>query len=137
MLRHLPVPRLAHRTIAIRVDYLVRVISLLLLIGLLTSCVPEEDAAELTGVEEVAVENGDDYLRIGDVQILWGSSTSSTVTFSTPFTETPVITTAPTESFCNGAIRISDNATHSGKSKMGFSYPTCNSFDWQAIGKYK
>ena len=30
----------------IRVDYLVRVISLLFLIGVLTSCVPEEDAVE-------------------------------------------------------------------------------------------
>ena len=46
MLRHLQVPRLAQKTITIRVDYLVRVISLLFLIGILTSCVPEEDAVE-------------------------------------------------------------------------------------------
>ena len=95
MLRHLPVSRLAHRTITIRVDYLVRVISLLLLIGLLTSCVPEEDAVE---------GSGDDYLRIGDKQILWGTSSHTdsvnflaTVNFSesVPFTEIPVVTVSP------------------------------------------
>ena len=129
MLRHLPVPRLAHRTITIRVDYLVRVISLLLLIGLLTSCVPEEDAVE---------GSGDDYLRIGDKQILWGQTTSKDVTFSKQFSEPPTVITSTKESSVNGCC---------------FNFPVLNiqtnSFSlvytpnggtvvhWQAIGKYK
>jgi hypothetical protein len=89
MLRHLQVARLARRTITIRVDYLARVISLLFLIGVLTSCVPEEDAVESSSSGGGA--------NLGGSQMLWGStSTSNTVTFSTPFTEPPVVVT----SFC-------------------------------------
>ena len=124
MLRHLPVPRLAHRTITIRVDYLVRVINLLLLIGLLSSCVPEEDAVE---------GSGDDYLRIGDKQILWGVSTSSTVTFSESFSETPTVTIGTV-----GCV-AANNQEISSLSMSGFTASGCNptSFHWQAIGKYK
>ena len=126
MLRHLPVPRLAHRTITIRVDYLVRVISLLLLIGLLTSCVPEEDAVE---------GSGDNYLRIGDKQILWGVSTSSTVTFSESFSETPTVTTS---SYQPGSSTSAIEAALKSLDKNGFTvFYTGSSFHWQAIGKYK
>ena len=128
MLRHLQVPRLAQKTIMIRVDYLVRVISLLLLIGILTSCVPEEDAVESSSSGGGA--------SLGGAQILWGSSTSSTVTFSTPFTETPVVTATPINTACAYAfIQIYDNSSGVGKGKTGFTYIGCSSFDWQAIGR--
>ena len=90
MLRHLQVPQLARRTIPIRVDYLVRVISLLLLIGILTSCVPEEDAAAPVG----STSDGN-VLRVGDVQILWGETSTTNVTFTVPFSENPKVTVTP------------------------------------------
>ena len=107
----------------IRVDYLVRVISLLFLIGVLTSCVPEEDAVESSSSGGGA--------NLGGSQMLWGSSTSNTVTFSTPFTETPVIIATPSVGGC-GDRYITDNG--SGKSRTGFEYD-CPAFDWQAIGR--
>ena len=106
----------------IRVDYLVRVISLLLLIGILTSCVPEEDAVESSSSGGGA--------NLGGSQMLWGSSTSNTVTFSTPFTEPPVVVT----SFCETGTHPSggDNIT---VTKTGFTTSFCTAFSWQAIGR--
>ena len=111
----------------IRVDYLVRVISLLLLIGILTSCVPEEDAVESSSSGGGA--------SLGGAQILWGISTSHSVTFSTPFTETPIVTATPGVAGCTNDAYItisSDNAT--GKNKTGFEF-ACSAFQWMAIGK--
>ena len=102
----------------IRVDYLVRVISLLFLIGVLTSCVPEEDAVESSSSGGGA--------NLGGSQILWGSSTSNTVTFSTPFTEPPIVVT----SFC-GSHSGADNVT---VTRTGFT-TVCTMFSWQAIGR--
>ena len=62
MLRHLLRLSLAQRTVTICVDYLVLVISLPLLIGILTSCVPKEDAAAPVG----STSDGS-ILRVGDV----------------------------------------------------------------------
>ena len=103
----------------IRVDYLVRAISLLLLIGILTSCVPEEDAVESS------LSGG---ASLGDAQILWGHSTSSEVTFSTPFTEKPQVFITATNGGCNTTV-ARDNTT---TTKFG---TNCNSFSWQAIGR--
>ena len=105
----------------IRVDYLVRVISLLFLIGVLTSCVPEEDAVESSSSGGGA--------SLGDAQILWGHSTSLEVTFSTPFTEKPqVLITGTDGSICGGVAR--DNST-----TTKFQVYNCSSFSWQAIGR--
>ena len=111
----------------IRVDYLVRVISLLLLIGILTSCVPEEDAVESSSSGGGA--------NLGGSQILWGSSTSNTVTFSTPFTETPNITITGLAAECTRSfVYAPDN--NSALSATGFSVSGCaGSFNWQAIGR--
>jgi hypothetical protein len=72
----------------IRVDYLVRVISLLLLIGILTSCVPEEDAVESSSSGGGA--------NLGGAQILWGNydnyDNNTAIIFSNPFTEIPTVT---------------------------------------------
>ena len=113
MLRHLLRLSLAQRTITIRVDYFVRVISLLLMIGILTSCVPEEDAAESTLDGNI--------LRVGDVQILWGGDVTrnTNITFSAPFSEVPTVIGMQTL-----------NLTVSG-------FTTNVDGNWQAIGKYK
>ena len=106
----------------IRVDYLVRVISLLLLIGILTSCVPEEDAVESSSSGGGAI--------LGDVQILWGKNAVHTVTFNTAFTEIPSVTVSGESGFL---ILGQDNV-----STTGFQVsPTNVKFSWQAIGKYK
>ena len=106
----------------IRVDYLVRVISLLLLIGILTSCVPEEDAVE---------SSSSGGASLGDAQILWGHSTSSEVTFSTPFTEKPQVLITRTSSSCSSVVSRDNTTT------TKFEVNNCNGFSWQAIGKYK
>ena len=121
MLRRLQVPRLAQKTITIRVDYLVRVISLLFLIGVLTSCVPEEDAVESSSSGGSA--------SLGDAQILWGHSTSSEVTFSTPFTEKPEVIVSSTQGY-NYCTVARDNTT-----TTKFQVNRCSSFSWQAIGR--
>ena len=108
----------------IRVDYLVRVISLLLLIGILTSCVPEEDAVESSSSGGGA--------SLGGAQILWGTSyspdnTTTSVVFSNSFSEIPVVilSASNTISQC-GASNISVS---------GFSFSGCPSASWQAIGR--
>ena len=85
---------------------------------------PEEDAVE---------GSGDNYLRIGDKQILWGVSTSSAVTFSKSFSETPTVTIGTVG--CSAA----NNQQIGSLSMSGFTASGCNptSFHWQAIGKYK
>lgn len=111
----------------IRVDYLVRVISLLLLIGILTSCVPEEDAVESSSSGGGA--------NLGGSQMLWGSSTSSTVTFSTPFTETPNITITGLSARCSGGY-VTPPDNNSALSTTGFQVHSCtDGFNWQAIGR--
>ena len=107
----------------IRVDYLVRVISLLFLIGVLTSCVPEEDAVESSS-------SGGGGAILGDVQILWGKNAVHTVTFNTAFTEIPSVTVSGESS---QLVLGQDNV-----SITGFRvFPTNVEFSWQAIGKYK
>ena len=123
-LRHLSLPCLAQKTITIRVVYLVHVISLLFLIGVLTSCVPEKDAVESSSSGGGA--------SLGDARILWGYSTSHNVIFSTPFTEVPVITVSAVSNNCANYIRTGDNETMT--PTTGFSY-NCASFNWMAIGK--
>ena len=127
MLRSIPLRSLAKGTITIRVDYLLRVISLLLLIGLLTSCVPEEDSLEGGSKSNL--------LRMGDVQILWGvGSLPDTITFSEPFSEIPVITT---DAGCSCQV---SNASTTGFTfsavQAGYIY-SISDFRWQAIGRYK
>lgn len=103
----------------IRVDYLVRVISLLFLIGVLTSCVPEEDAVESSSSGGGA--------SLGDARILWGEVNSAgSVTFSSPFTEIPSVVT----SFCKSGPG-GDNVT---VTRTGFTSP-CTNFSWQAVGR--
>ena len=117
-LRHLSLPCLAQKTITIRVDYLMRVITFLLLIGVLTSCVPEEDAVESSSSDG-------NILRVGDVQILWGNTLRGTVTFIAPFSEIPT---------------IMGGGSASGISKSEFFAMTGGGgtpLPWQAIGKYK
>ena len=129
MLRHLQVPQLARRTITIRVDYLVRVISLLLLIGILTSCVPEEDAVE---------SNSSGSVSLGNVKILWGTSNSANVTFSEAFKETSNINITARSRNCGHTslpvyvdIDVPDNGF-----LTGFRVKNCSGyFDWMAIGK--
>ena len=122
MLRHLQVPRLAGRIIVIRVDYLVRVISLLLLIGILTSCVPEEDAVESSSSGGGA--------NLGGAQILWGKVNASdnitTVTFSNSFSEIPVVILSASHTTSCGASNISVS---------GFVAAGCPGVSWQAIGR--
>ena len=134
MLRHLQVPRLAGRIIIIRVDYLVRVISLLLLIGILTSCIPEEEDAAPVG----STSDGN-VLRVGDVQILWGETSTTNVTFTVPFSETPKVTAMPTSlpGSTMGAPNI-DSVNQSGFTLSSLSSPSVgHTAYWQAIEKYK
>jgi len=105
-------------------------ITLLMMMGILTSCVPEEDAVE---------GSGDNYLRIGDVQIIWGETSTTNVTFSILFSETPTITTTPT----TPSSGYSTNVSLSSVSKEGFTLTSLGTpygnmtVHWQAIGKYK
>ena len=133
MLRHLLRLSLAQRTITIRVDYLVRVISLLLLIGILTSCIPEEDAAAPVG----STSDGN-VLRVGDVQILWGETSTTNVTFTAPFSETPKVTATPI-SIGGSALTINMvSANQSGFTLSSLISPQGHhTVYWQAMGKYK
>ena len=107
-----------------------RVISLLLLIGILTSCVPEEDAVESS--------SGSNSISLGDVKILWGTSNSQNVTFSEAFKETSNINITARSRNCGHTslpvyidIDVPDNGF-----LTGFRVKNCSGyFDWMAIGK--
>ena len=111
-----------------------RVISLLLLIGILTSCVPEEDAAAPVG----STSDGN-VLRVGDVQILWGETSTTNVTFTVPFSETPKVTATPTSRSGTSISSMNINsANQSGFTLTSISSPAGgHTAHWQAIGKYK
>ena len=103
-------------------------ITLLMMMGILASCVPEEDAAE---------GSGDDYLRIGDKQILWGKTSTTNVTFSVPFSETPTISAVPT-TVSGYTTTVSVTVNNTGFTLSSLSTPSGNTIvHWQAIGKYK
>ena len=111
----------------IRVDYLVRVISLLFLIGVLTSCVPEEDAVESS--------SGSNSISLGDVKILWGTSNSRNVTFSEAFKEVPNIQLTGLDNTCSASFLMISTPDNGSLAGFTMPYDCHGSFHWQAIGR--